>query len=67
VTHFGVLSNNIVGLLDGLILPVLAVPGKAAYPDAPIRLKETKEVERRGVDLADRFASRPSCSSFGQT
>jgi len=30
MTHFGVLSTNIVGLLDGLILPVLAVPDKPA-------------------------------------
>jgi hypothetical protein len=30
MTHFRVLSANIVGLLDGLILPVLAVPGKPA-------------------------------------
>ena len=30
MTHFRVLSANIVGLLDGLILPVLAAPGKPA-------------------------------------
>src|SRR6266508_1724417 len=30
MTHFRVLSANIVGLLDGLMVPVLAVPGKPA-------------------------------------
>ena len=32
VTHFRVLSANIVGLLDGLILPSLAAGGKSAEP-----------------------------------
>ena len=30
MTHFGVLLANIVGFLGGLIVPVLAVPGKPA-------------------------------------
>jgi hypothetical protein len=48
MTHFRVLSANIVGLLDGLIVPVLAVPGKPA---------EAGGFEPGLAGLADGFAS----------